>query len=170
MKKERLCKNINVNGYDNPDAIDKTIGYIYRTNDKSPLPIYCYGCIDWPPTYDRLIKEYHLVRETSQTNTSDQQLMHFIISFNIPVQNVTEIHFHFADDIAKLFCNEYQICYSYHTDNGHPHFHYIVSTTSYIDGKPFLSNDRMSCYESQIYSLANTYGFIFLLERVVENV
>ncbi len=164
-----IFKNINKE-YCNADAIDNVIGYIYRTNNKSPLPIYCYGSIEWPPTYDTMIKEYHFIREISQAELPDQQMVHFIISFDIPVQNVAYRHFYFADDIAKLFRNEYQICYSYHTDNGHPHFHYAVSTTSYIDGNPFLDNERMSYYESQICSLANACGFKFHSEGVVENV
>ncbi|NDO70521.1 hypothetical protein FMM80_18475 [Schaedlerella arabinosiphila] len=164
-----IFKNINKE-YCNTDAINNVISYIYRTNNKSPLPIYCYGSIEWPPTYDTLIKEYHLIREISQAELSDQQIIHFIISFDIPVQNVTIKHFYFADDIAKLFRNKYQICYSCHTDNGHPHFHYAVSTNSYIDGNPFLNNEQMSCYESQICSLASTYGFEFYSEGVVENV
>lgn len=164
-----IFKNIKKD-YCNTDAIDNVIGYIYRTNDKFPLPIYGYGCIEWPPTYGSLINEYHLIREMPQANMPEQQLVHFIISFDVPVQNVTIRHFYFADDVAKLFRNEYQICYSYHTDNGHPHFHFAVSTTSYIDGNPFLSNERMSCYESQICFLANEYGFKFYPERVVKNV
>lgn len=164
-----IFKNINTDGYYNPDAIDKLISYIYRT-DKSPLLIYCYGCIEWPPTYNSLIKDFHSVRETAQMNVSDQQVMHFIISFGIPVQNITNRHFQFADDIAKLFRNEYQICYSYHEDTRHPHFHYAVSTTSYLVGNPILNNDRMAQYESLIYSLANAYGFKLHTEGEEENV
>lgn len=138
-----IFKNINTDGYCNTDAIDNVIGYIYRTNNKSPLPIYCYGCIEWPPTHNSLIKDFHYVRENAQINVSDQQVMHFIISFGISITGITDIHKRFADDIAKLFRMEYQICYSYHTDNGHPHFHYVVSTTSYIAGKqPLNVNGR----------------------------
>lgn len=156
--------------YCNTDAIDNVIGYIYRTNNNPPLPIYCYGCIEWPPTYDSLIKEYHLIREIPQAKISDQQIVHFILSFNTQAQAISDMHFQFADDIAKLFRNEYQVCYSYHTDNGHPHFHYAISTTSYIDGNPFLSNDRMSCYKSQICSLAKAYGFELHTKGAEENV
>lgn len=74
-----IFKNIN-REYCNTDAIDNVISYIYRTNDKSPLPIYCYGSIEWPPTYDTMIKEYHLIREISQAELPDQQMVHFIIS------------------------------------------------------------------------------------------
>lgn len=132
-----IFKNINKDAHYNPDAIDNAISYIYHVN-KSQLPIYCYGCIEWPPTYKRLVKEYHLVRETTETDLIDQQIVHFIISFGISAKDITDIHKRFADDIAKLFQKEYQICYSYHTDTGHPHFHYVVSTTSYLAGNPPL--------------------------------
>lgn len=164
-----IFKNINADSHSNPDAIDNVIAYIYRTG-KSPLPIYCYGCIQWPPTYDSLIKEYHLIRETSKAQISDQQVIHFMISFGIPVKNITDEHFQFADSIAKLFRNEYQICYAYHADKGHPHFHFVVSTTSYFVENRVLSHDMMACYESQISTLANTYGFELHIEGAEENV
>lgn len=155
-----IFKNINPGDYHNPDAINRVIAYIYRTGT-SQLPIYCYGCIQWPPTYDSLVNEYHLIRETAETDLLDQQLVHFVISFGDPVQDITDRHFHFADDIAKLFRNKYQICYAYHASSGHPHFHYVVSTTSYITGTPPINSDRMSQYELQIHNLAGTYGFGF---------
>lgn len=161
-----IFKNINRDDYHNSNAIDNAISYIYRVKEKSQLPIYCYGCLEWPPTYKRLVKEYHLVRETAETNLIDQQIIHFIISFGISVADITDMHMRFADDIAKLFRMEYQICYSYHTNTGHPHFHYVVSTTSYIPGNPPLERNRMSQYESQIQNLANTYGFEFHIEGV----
>lgn len=65
-----IFKNINKDAHYNPDAIDNAISYIYHVN-KSQLPIYCYGCIEWPPTYKRLVKEYHLVRETTETDLID---------------------------------------------------------------------------------------------------
>lgn len=169
-----IFKNINQDDYSNKDAIDNVISYIYRI-DKSQLPIYCYGCIKWPPTYNSLIGEYHYIRTAVKLSTLnqqaiDQQIIHFVISFNISEGDIAEKCFYFADDIAKLFSAEYQVCYAYHTDTGHPHFHYVVSTTSYLIGNSPLTNDKMAQYELQIQRLADAYEFKFHTEGAKQHV
>lgn len=163
-------KNINEDAYYNDDAINNVISYIYRLNETFQLPIFCYGCIEWPPTYDSLKSEYYMIRKLSRTNLPDQQIIHFIISFGIPAAYITARHHRFADDIAKLFGIEYQVCYAYHTDTKHPHFHYVVSATSYIPENLPLSPERMSQYQAQIHSLADKYDFKFLTEGAQNHV
>lgn len=57
--------------YTNQDAIDKTITYLFRLNQKTSFPIYCYGV--YPPTYENLIKGFHDTR-LIQTNIPNQQV------------------------------------------------------------------------------------------------
>ncbi len=136
------------NGYENSNAVDNTISYIYRLN-KNPLPLYCYG-VDFPPTYKNVIKSFHKTRQKN-FNPPGQQLHHFVISFEFLVPNVN--FFHFADDVAKIF-DGYPICYSFHTDTDHPHFHYIVSTASYFPDYPALDDNILSLYIKKSQEIA----------------
>lgn len=144
--------------YVNCDAIDNTIKYLYRLNKKKALPLYCYGV--FPPTYENLIQAFHETRRLMQTNILNQQVWHFTISFELALPQITRTNYHFADGIAKLYAPEYQVCYAYHTNTHHPHFHYIVSTTSYIPGNEPLSVDKMNLQITQMIQLATEYEII----------
>lgn len=137
------------NTYENSNAIDNTIAYIYRLNKKSPLPIYCYG-VDFPPTYENVIKSFHKTRDR-HPSPPDQQVYHFIISLEFLLPNIN--FFYFADDVAKIF-DCYPVCYSFHTDTDHPHFHFIVSTISYFPGYQDLDDSFLSMLIKQAQQMA----------------
>lgn len=134
--------------------MQRAIYYIYRMNTNKPLPIYCYGA--YPPTSDNIIKQ---ISETmcNSSISPTTYLRHFIVSFptNIAYSNTLWL---FADSIAKLFCNEYQICYACHQDTDNLHFHYMVSAVSYIPAKNNLDNEIMFLYLTQMSALAVNYG------------
>ena len=72
-------------------------------------------------------------------------------------------YFIFADTIARLFCYEYPVCYAYHTKNKetgghHSHFHYVVSTSSYISDHPALDADRLLTYLPKMQEIAWEYN------------
>lgn len=135
---------INVNlkiiddAYENDDAIDNTIAYIYRLNKRIALPLYCYG-VEYPPTYRNVIRSFHKTRN-KHPSPPDQQLYHFVLSLEFLLPNIN--FFHLADDVAKLF-DAYPVCYSFHTDTDHPHFHFIISTVSFIPGHSCLDNSTL---------------------------
>lgn len=137
--------------YSNPDAIEKLINYIYHLDSRKPLPAYCYGV--FPPSYDN-IKENFYYTYQMQNDRPEQQVWHFTISF----ESDCKPDFHFADAVAKLFANEYQICYAYHSNTDNPHFHYVVSASSYHYGAAPLDKDKMHFYISQIISLTSLYN------------
>ena len=134
--------------------MQRAIYYIYRMNTNKPLPVYCYGA--YPPTFDNIIKQ---ISETmcNSSISPTTYLRHFIISFptNIAYSNTLWL---FADSIAKLFCNEYQICYACHQNTDNLHFHYMVSAVSYIPAKNNLDNEIMFLYLTQMSALAVNYG------------
>lgn len=130
--------------YENENAVDNTISYIYRLKNKKPLPIYCYG-VDFPPTYKNLVKSFYKTRDRCLM-PPDQQLYHIILSFAFMIPNINLMHI--ADDIAKVF-DGYPVCYSFHTDTDHPHFHFIVSTSSYFPDYPSLEMGVLSKYIEQ---------------------
>ena len=135
--------------YTNSEAIERGIKYIYRGDEKKMLPICCYGCITYPPTCKSLIQDFYTVR-LKQTEQSEQQIRHFIISFLADFDRM----YQFADRVAKLFSQEYQVCYAYHNDINHPHFHYIVSAVSYLPGYPCMDDKKWEEYLSQLQQLA----------------
>lgn len=152
--------------YENNDAINKTINYLYRVNKKpaNPLPVFCYGTADYtyPLSPETIIQNFHQTRQyQNQSFLSDRQVWHFSISFSLPACEITRELYFFADAIAKLFSKEYQICYAYHGDTDNPHFQYIVSAASYIPDYPALDEEKMRLYETQMTSTANNYD-IFL--------
>lgn len=134
--------------------MQRAIYYIYRLNTNKPLPVYCYGA--YPPTASTIISQ---INETmcNSSITPTTYLRHFIISFptNIAYSNTLWLY---ADSIAKLFCNEYQICYACHQDTYNLHFHYVVSAVSYIPVTNNLDNEIMSLYLTQMSALAETFG------------
>lgn len=138
----------------NEDAIDNAIKYIYRL-DKEPvaLPILCYGGICYPPTYESLINEFRIVRENNN-NAPDHQIWHFILSFkNLAID--AQAYWQSADAIALMLGRKYQVAFSYQTHNGHPHFHFIVSATSYNpDEGPLFGKEISEVYLPQITYIA----------------
>lgn len=142
------------NYYTKPTDIDNTVSYIYRIHSKKPLPVYCYGA--YPHTVDNIINNF---KETMKHYPAapDTYLWHFIISFPNDTLYDNTLHL-FADLIAKLFSNEYQICYACHQDTDNLHFHYIVSSKSYIEENMDLNNEKMNLYLSEMSELANNFG------------
>lgn len=129
------------NSYENNDAIDNAIAYIYRLNKRTALPLYCYG-VEYPPTYRNVIKSFHKTRDR-HPSPPDQQLYHLVLSIEFLLPNIN--FFHLADDVAKLF-DAFPVCFSFHTDTDHPHFHFIISTVSYISGHPCLNDSALLIY------------------------
>lgn len=146
--------------YENPNAIENVINYICRIEKKTPYPLYCYGAAPSPSTpivCRNTILAFYAAREHHRL-PSQQQLWHFVISFAIPFPYIEQKHFIFADAVAFLFSKEYQSCYAYHSDTAHPHFHFVVSATSYIPDYPSLDKSNMDAYISQIIQLAAAYS------------
>lgn len=134
--------------------MQRAIYYIYRINTNKPLPVYCYGA--YPPTADNIINQ---INETicNYSIAPNIYLRHFIISFptNIVYNNTLWL---FADSIAKLFCNKYQICYACHQNTDNVHFHYLISAVSYMPATNNLDNEQMSLYLAQMSALAVNFG------------
>lgn len=146
--------------YENDDAIKNVINYICRIEKKTPYPLYCYGAAPSLSTLtacQNTILAFYAAREY-HNSPSQQQLWHFVISFAIPFPHIEQKHFIFADAVAFLFSKEYQSCYAYHNDTDHPHFHFVISATSYIPDYPSLNKANMNIYISQIVQLAAAYG------------
>lgn len=147
-----LILKITPDEYVNEDAYSKIVKYIYRISKKKSLPILCYGLL--PHTHHDIIEQLSHNR-TRQKNPPDRLLWHFIISFPDNTPNIYSKYSSFADSIAKLFSYEYQICYACHTDTSNLHFHYVVSSTSYLPNGQPLDEKKMSQYVHKMQELAN---------------
>lgn len=155
--------------FSNCNVIENELNYIfsYPTEhypNRKPKPIHFYGVpyIGYPPQIDKLIACFKLIRE-NQSQTIPQQIWHFIINFPIKFSSVYNEYFYFADAIASLFSYQYPVAYSYHTENKttgnrHSHFHYIVSTSSYISDHPALDADHLMQYLMQMPAIAERYN------------
>lgn len=156
---------INNSTYDNEDAIDKTIDYIYRIPQSINLPIYCYGIIN--PSYDNIIAQFHEIRNCSD-NPPDRQVWHFEISFD---QKSIDLHCkHFIDNIAYSLGLYYQVCYSYHNDTTHYHAHFVVSATSYHPSHTDLDAIQMNHYLEQFISIGRSMDIELHIENKSQEV
>lgn len=159
----------NSGSFSNDNVIDNELKYIFsypieRYPNRKPKPIHYYGTpfIGYPPDIDKLIMQFKLIRQL-QNNTISQQVWHFHLHFPIVFPSVYEPYFYFADSIAKLFSHEYPIAYAYHTENktsknNHSHFHYIVSTSSYISDYPALDAQHLIPYLLKMPEIAKVYN------------
>ena len=153
----------------NQDVIENELTYIFSYPTRSypnrkPKPIHLYGIpyIGYPPQIDKLIACFKLIRE-NQSQTIPQQIWHFTINFPIKFSSTYNEYFYFADAIASLFSYQYPVAYSYHTENKttgnrHSHFHYIVSTSSYISDHPALDAARLMQYLVQMPAIAERFN------------
>lgn len=155
--------------YSNPDVISNELKYIFTYPTKSrpyctPKPIYFYGIKNtkYPPDIKEMIEQFKQIRE-SQCSPLSQQVWHIIITFPFLFTDNAVQYFAFADNIAWLFGQYYPVCYAYHTDNKvtggkHSHFHYIISTASYVPGYPALDSDQLMQYFENVSCIANQYN------------
>ena len=163
-----------VNGtYQNTDAIHNALSYIFHLDSKKPLPIRYYGILNtgYPPNPEKLIEEFerNYYRQNPKYILS-QQLWHMIITMPFVLDEPYGGYFYIADSIAKIFSYEYPICYSYHTENRttgkeHSHFHFIISTVSYIPKHPALDENRLCEYFTKIKQIAQNYSVNLILKE-----
>lgn len=166
------------NEYSNKEAIKNLINYIYHVPKESSesgtspvskpynLPLYCYGCIAFPPSYDSMIKDFYYIRSKQPLAfVLSQQAWHIVYSFGVPSSDFSPIHQQFSNAVAALFCMEYQVCYSIHTNTGNLHTHFVISTTNYLNGNPPLDEQRLYTYIQKIKACSANY---FPLELHVE--
>lgn len=166
--------------YSNDDVIENTLKYIFSypiesSPDRKPKPIHFYGVpyIGYPPKIEDLILQFKYIR-CNQSQTIPQQVWHFLINFSIPFNSIYGQYFYFADAIAALFSKRYPIAYAYHTENKttgnhHSHFHYIVSTSSYIPNTPALDSEQMIQYLNHMQSIAQQYRLSLYLQQSEED-
>ena len=144
--------------YGNPDAIENVIHYIYRVNEKKNLPVFCYDPLQYPPTYQTLIQDFHTVYEKAGSPCS-RQLWHFDISFppDIPLPDDAYL---FIDRVAELCSEICLVCYALHRrKKAHPnrHFHLVLSSVNYQTGE-VITEEQLSRYFLRIHELAKSFG------------
>lgn len=159
--------------YQNTDAIHNALSYIFHLDKKRTLPIRYYGLLNtgYPPDHEKLIKaferNYYL---QSPKYILPQRLWHMAITFPIVFDEPYGDYFYMADSIARIFSYEYPVCYSYHaknktTGNEHSHFHFIISTASYMPEFPALDENKMSDYLTKIVQVAENYNVKLTLKE-----
>lgn len=159
--------------YQNPDAIHNAMSYIFHLDSKKPLLIRYYGILNvgYPPNPEKLIEEFerNYYRQNPKYILS-QQLWHIIITMPFVLDEPYGDYFYMADGVARIFSYEYPVCYSYHTENKttgneHSHFHFIISTVSYIPEYPALNGARLGVYFTKIKETAEYYSVNLVLKE-----
>lgn len=158
--------------YENKDAIKNAIHYIYRWDSSSPLQVFCYNGLQYPPTCQTLIQDFDKVHGMADPVPS-RQLFHFILSFPPDIGLPDGCRF-FIDQVAALYATEYLVCYAYHRKgrrHNNPHFHFLVSSVNYRTGQA-LSIEQLASYFSQVQKLAGDWGIglTFINEELIHDV
>ena len=149
----------NINGeYDTIVSMNNAINYIFKDKSisgRKNFHSYGFGVYDLNHTLEEflLVKNYF-------NQLSGKLIKHFSISF------ATKDYFtgfdadEFASHVCVYFCMRYQIVYSVHTDTQHLHIHFVVNTTSFVDGKrldeSYEEYSKFRRYLNQCYRIAKT--------------
>lgn len=147
--------------YDNSDAIENAIYYIFRLD--SPYKFY-YGA--YPQTPENAIALFYQLRRIFPQNTCDQPVQHFFITFK-KLKDVRVIN-EFTNQIASLFARYYPVCFAMHDDKKHWHTHFVVSTTGYIPDTAPLTREALNTFIPVMEQIA--YSYNLLLKKVTKNV
>ena len=124
------------NEYQDYRALYRVLDYVLRSN-------LCGGYgIDPNKAYEQML----LVKEAYHKRTG-VQLKHFILTFSdqemiyLSFQDILNIGF----EIGKYF-EEYQMAYAIHLDSDHTHLHFVMNTTSFLDGHKY--SDGLSKFKA----------------------
>lgn len=115
------------NEYQDYRALYRVLDYVLRSN-------LCGGYgIDPDMAYEQMV----LVKEAYHTRTG-VQLKHFLITFSdnemiyLDFYEILDLGF----EVGKFF-GEYQMVYGIHLDSNHTHLHFVMNTTSFLDGHKY---------------------------------
>lgn len=115
------------NEYQDYRALRRVLTYVLRSN------LYGGYGIDPSRAYEQMVflkEAYH--------KKSGVQLKHFFITFHdremlyVGFEDILQLGF----DVGKYF-GEYQMAYGIHLDSNHVHLHFVMNTTSFMDGHKY---------------------------------
>lgn len=123
---------------------DSSENYLYNAISYiiNKMEAVCYDGyhVDSNNAYEQmmLVKRYF-------SKTSGNQLMHFIVSFDVRSVQDANTALHYGYRIAQYFGNRFQIVFSVHEKNSYYdgriksmyHVHMILNSVSFTDGKMF---------------------------------
>lgn len=124
------------NCYTNDDAYERVITYCQKDLIGGYL-------LELPLTRDSVINQFQAC-ENNSIYYIDSKLWHFVIS--ISDLNNSRILQSLADQIAALFCPNYQVIYGIDLDPNHYHIHFVVNAYGYTSKVPPLDLEGFEHY------------------------
>lgn len=124
------------NDYPNKKALENVIHYVLdKSFYRGSYAIACYS--------GAVLEQMYLVKAAFHKESS-LQLKHFIISFadnEVDLADFDELmQMGFA--VGQLF-KYYQMVYGLHLDGSHIHVHFVMNTTSFLDGHQYCDGLSM---------------------------
>lgn len=140
------------NKYDNDDAVENVIFYVYDIKKTRGDLIGGYGVYLVNSIQD-VILQFQKVKDVYQKN-SGNRIRHFIVSFSkIEDFSLKEIY-NIAMEFAAYYGKRYQVFFGIHGNTDHRHIHFVMNTVSYIDGKKYAEGyDDFLSLESMLIQL-----------------
>lgn len=135
--------------YHDSNAFHDIIQYITSKNKVSSDGVVCGAVLPEiaAESMNGVIKAYHKEKGT--------KLRHSVLSFSpndpLTVRQVKEI----AKKCTVYYEDKYQILAATHEDRDHLHIHFVMNTTSYVDGTKYHGTK------------ANYYGFLNHMNKVL---
>ena len=116
-------------GYENFDAVEKTINYALRLGD-----MHLVGGLGVALTnVNDIAEQFHVVKR-AYSKTTGKQVVHIIFSVAedtyLKVEHVKKLGYL----LAECFGCERRVVFGVHTDTGHLHIHMVINTVAYTNG------------------------------------
>lgn len=131
--------------YRNDDAVKKVLHYAASPDKTGPSHVVGGSVIPEiaAMSMDTVASVYH------NDNDTGPRLRHSVLSFA-----PGEISFDALDDVAQkaigFYADRYQIVAAPHRDRDHPHIHFVMNMTSFIDGKKY-HGEKSDYYKFQAH-------------------
>jgi hypothetical protein len=103
---------------------------------------------------DKAIKQMIQVQKYYKKD-NHRRMYHIVVSFPSDMTSEERIK-HWAESIAEMFFERYQVYYGIHTSTDNLHIHFAVNAVSYVDGKKWhLSKKEMKTLKTCIWEICN---------------
>lgn len=134
---------IPVGEYQNDDALENVIGYIYRHNN----PEVVGGLGVYPLRVDDMIDQYYAIRKAFH-QLDGKQIFHIVFSFEKILNFSREQLMELGYQIAAYWGNDYQVVFAVHEDTTHKHLHLGINTVAFTNGeyKAFWEVNEVRAY------------------------
>lgn len=122
--------------YENDSAYEYVLTYVYNKYSTGGYGYY-------PFDIKSIIHDFEQSKQDSYYK-QDRNIWHFAITFSPDYNHCPDFFFmSLAQQVALIYCNDYQVYYGLDKDTDNPHIHFAVNAYSYHPQAEPLSDSKM---------------------------